>query len=82
MQAGVDDAGIDKKITPHSMRATFATLWYKFTNNPNVKTLTQAMGKKDEKSTMVYIHSDEDTIRQTNKNMRTFKGAAKLKQVV
>ena len=82
LQKWVDDAGIDKKITPHCMRATFATLWYKFTNNPNVKTLTQAMGKLDEKSTMVYIHSDEDTIRQTNKNMRTFKGAEKLKQVV
>ena len=32
--------------------------------------------KLDEKSTMVYLHSDEDTIRLTNKNMRTFRGAA------
>jgi len=31
---------------------------------------------------MVYLHSDEDTIRLTNKNMRTFRGAEKLKQVV
>ena len=82
LQKWVDDAGIDKKITSHCMRATFATLWYKFTNNPNIKTLTQAMGKLDEKSTMVYLHSDEDTIRLTNKNMRTFRGAERTTESI
>jgi len=31
---------------------------------------------------MVYLHSDEDTIRLTNKNMRTFRGAERTTESI
>ena len=47
-------AGIDKPVTFHTMRHTFATL--QLLANTNIKTLSEMLGHADLQNTMVYAH--------------------------
>ena len=53
LQKWVDDAQIQKKITPHCGRTTFAGLFYNETKDP--LKLMKVMGHEDFKTTMRYI---------------------------
>lgn len=53
IQKWVDDAGINKKVTPHCARVTFSGLYYLETKDP--LRLMKVMGHKDFKTTMRYI---------------------------
>ena len=47
-------AGINKHITPHTLRRTFATIWY-YENDYNIKELRDLMGHASVKTTEKYI---------------------------
>ncbi len=47
-------AGIEKHVTFHTMRHTFATL--QLLANTNIKTLSEMLGHADMKTTMIYAH--------------------------
>ena len=49
-----EKAGIEKNITPHSLRRTFATIWYNG-NNHDIKALRDIMGHASVKTTEKYI---------------------------
>jgi len=47
-------AGINKKISPHTLRHTFATRLYKHTKD--IAVVQKALGHSDLSTTMVYVH--------------------------
>ena len=47
-------AGINKHITPHTLRRTFATIWY-YENDYNIYELRELMGHASIKTTEKYI---------------------------
>ena len=49
-----EKAGIEKNITPHSLRRTFATIWYN-ENDHDIKALRDIMGHASVKTTEKYI---------------------------
>ena len=49
-----EKAKIEKKITPHTLRRTYATTWY-YENNHDIKTLRDNMGHASIKTTIEYI---------------------------
>ncbi|OFX56268.1 MAG: hypothetical protein A2066_12750 [Bacteroidetes bacterium GWB2_41_8] len=49
--------GIEKQVTNHTGRHTFATLWLKETKNLAV--LQKLLGHSDIKETMIYVHVDD-----------------------
>ena len=62
LQKWVDDANINKQISPHCGRVTFAGLYYDKTKDPIM--LMKVMGHKDFKTTMRYIKKFQDTSEQ------------------
>lgn len=52
-----EKAGIDKNVSNHTGRHTFATLWLKETKNLAV--LQKLLGHSDIKETMIYVHVDD-----------------------
>ena len=57
-----DAVAISEKITPHKLRGTFATQFYKQTKD--IMALKEILGHEDIKTTQVYI-SNKDQIRRT-----------------
>jgi integron integrase len=47
-------AGVDKSVTPHTFRHTFATQLLQ--NNYDIRTVQELLGHKDVKTTMIYTH--------------------------
>lgn len=61
----VKKAGIDKNITPHKLRHTFASLFYH--NTKDLKALQDLLGHADISTTQIYTHTDqEEKKRQVN----------------
>lgn len=61
-------AGIKKDITPHKLRHTFATDFYKETGDI-LKTM-KALGHSDVSTTMIYTHIVDEEQEQATKNFR------------
>lgn len=56
-------AGLDKdKYTPHKLRHTSATLLHKY-GDVDVKTLQEILGHENVSTTQIYVHVDDETVR-------------------
>ncbi|GAB3361718.1 hypothetical protein GCM10027566_28790 [Arachidicoccus ginsenosidivorans] len=53
LKAAVKAAGITKKVTPHSLRHSYATLLVE--NHTPLPSVQQYMGHSDIKTTMIYL---------------------------
>lgn len=60
------DAGVEKDVTNHTGRHTFATLWLAKTHD--LAQLQELLGHSDISTTMMYVHIDEEDKRQQMKN--------------
>jgi len=58
----ISAAGIEKKVTFHTMRHTYATLLLKA--NINIKIVSEMLGHADLKTTMIYAHVINESRRQ------------------
>ncbi|GAH37244.1 unnamed protein product, partial [marine sediment metagenome] len=60
-------AGIEKRISPHILRHTFATELYKFTKD--ILAVQKALGHSDLSTTMIYTHIIDE---QLENSLRAF----------
>ena len=63
-----DKAGIDKKITTHSLRHTFATDLLR--DSKNIRIVQKALGHSDISTTQVYTHIVDDELEDAMKKLR------------
>lgn len=61
-------AGIEKNVTPHTLRHTFATDLYR--NTKNILMTQKALGHSDVSTTMIYTHVVDDELEFAMKNFR------------
>ncbi|MBA7611911.1 Tyrosine recombinase XerD [subsurface metagenome] len=61
-------AGINKNISPHTLRHTFATDLYRETKN--IRIVQKALGHSDLSTTMIYTHIVDDELEEAMKNFR------------
>ena len=63
-----EKAGINKKVSPHTFRHTFATDLYKETKN--IRMVQKALGHADISTTMIYTHIVDDDLADAMVNFR------------
>jgi len=63
-----EKAGINKKVSPHTFRHTFATDLY--TETKNIRLVQKALGHSDLSTTMIYTHIVDDELEQALKTFR------------
>lgn len=61
-------AQIEKNVSPHTLRHTFATDLYK--NSKNIVLVQKALGHSDISTTMIYTHIVDDELEYAMKNFR------------
>ena len=61
-------AGINKKISPHTFRHTFATDLYRATNN--LRQVQKALGHSDISTTQIYTHIIDSELEEAIKSFR------------
>lgn len=66
-----EKAGIEKNISPHTMRHTFATDLYRETGK--IRLVQKALGHVDLSTTMIYTHIVDDEMEYALKNFRNGK---------
>ncbi|SDM41339.1 tyrosine-type recombinase/integrase [Halarsenatibacter silvermanii] len=66
-----EKAGIDKNISPHTLRHTFATDLYRETGK--IRLVQKALGHADLSTTMIYTHIVDDEMEEALKNFRNGK---------
>ena len=55
------DAGIERKVTPHTLRHTFATMVLR--NGGDIRFIQQMLGHSSIATTQIYTHIDSSTLR-------------------
>ena len=65
------EAGIKKKVTPHVLRHTYATLLYR-SGVVDIMTLSRLLGHSGLRNTTVYIHSDIEHLRTALEKLPSF----------
>lgn len=63
-------ARFKRKITPHTLRHSFATMTYKL--NKDIKTLQELLGHSDISTTQIYTHTDNEQKKQNINSLPTF----------
>ncbi len=63
-----DKAGVDKNISPHTFRHTFATDLYRETKD--IRLVQKALGHSDLSTTMIYTHIVDEKLEEALKNFR------------
>lgn len=64
----IENAGFkDKKYTPHKLRHTAATMYYKY-GNADIRSLQELLGHENISTTQIYAHVDDETLRNIVKN--------------
>ena len=64
-----DKAGIEKNISPHTLRHTFATDLYRETGK--IRLVQKALGHADLSTTMIYTHIVDEELEHELKNFRS-----------
>ncbi len=64
----VRKAGIEKNVSPHTLRHTFATDLYRETKD--IRLVQKALGHSDLSTTMIYTHIVDDELEEALKNFR------------
>jgi integrase/recombinase XerD len=62
-------AGIEKHISPHTLRHTFATDLYKESKH-NIRLVQEALGHSDLSTTQIYTHLENEEVESALKNFR------------
>lgn len=73
-----DKSGINKKVSPHTFRHTFATELYKRTKD--IRKVQKALGHSDISTTMIYTHVIDEELKEDMRNMQNEK-RDKLKEI-
>jgi len=61
-------AGIDKDVSPHTLRHSFATDLYRETSK--IRLVQKALGHSDLSTTMIYTHIVDDELEDVLKSFR------------
>ena len=61
-------AGIDKDVSPHTLRHTFATDLYRETSK--IRLVQKVLGRSDLSTTMVYTHIHDPEVEEALKSFR------------
>ena len=67
-------AGIDKTISPHTLRHTFATDLYRETSK--IRLVQKVLGHSDLSTTMIYTHIHDPEVEDALKSFRQAKAVA------
>lgn len=63
-----EKAGIEKNVSPHTLRHTFATDLYRATKN--IRQVQKALGHADLSTTMIYTHVVDEDLEESMKTFR------------
>ena len=62
VKAAADGAGLDDRVSPHTLRHSFAT--HLFEAGHNVRAIQELLGHSDVKTTLMYTHLTGERIRE------------------